>query len=139
MSLCNNLTQYGIPYSLTSLHTERRTRSISNANLAMVLRACRVVKDSGGCAWCDRGPTRAFNTVRFSEKILEANGISVEPVDLSEILADPALKIPTSRRREARVDRGYIRPPVSRRSRCSGWPGSAAVIGHMDGRGGMLL
>ncbi|MDQ6611815.1 MAG: fucose isomerase, partial [Gemmatimonadota bacterium] len=28
----------------------------------------------------------AFKTVRFSEKILEANGISVEPIDLSEIL-----------------------------------------------------
>ena len=28
----------------------------------------------------------AFNTVRFSEKILEANGISIETVDLSEII-----------------------------------------------------
>jgi L-fucose isomerase-like protein len=28
----------------------------------------------------------AFNTVRYSEKILEASGISVEPIDLSEIL-----------------------------------------------------
>jgi L-fucose isomerase-like protein len=28
----------------------------------------------------------AFNTVRYSEKLLEANGISVEPIDLSEIL-----------------------------------------------------
>jgi L-fucose isomerase-like protein len=28
----------------------------------------------------------AFNTVRYSEKILENNGISVEPIDLSEIL-----------------------------------------------------
>ena len=27
----------------------------------------------------------AFNTVRYSEKILEANGITVEPIDLSEI------------------------------------------------------
>src|ERR1700759_2118728 len=28
----------------------------------------------------------AFNTVRYSEKLLEANGISVETIDLSEIL-----------------------------------------------------
>ena len=28
----------------------------------------------------------AFNTVRYSEKLLEAHGISVETVDLSEIL-----------------------------------------------------
>ena len=29
----------------------------------------------------------AFNTVRYSEKILEFYGISVEPIDFSEILA----------------------------------------------------
>ncbi|HXF26575.1 MAG TPA: hypothetical protein VN610_04840, partial [Bryobacteraceae bacterium] len=28
----------------------------------------------------------AFNTVRYSEKLLEASGISIEPIDLSEIL-----------------------------------------------------
>ena len=28
----------------------------------------------------------AFNTVRYSEKILEANGISIETLDLSEVL-----------------------------------------------------
>ena len=28
----------------------------------------------------------AFNTVRYSEKLLEAHGISIETVDLSEIL-----------------------------------------------------
>ena len=28
----------------------------------------------------------AFKTVRYSEKILEAQGIAVEPIDLSEIL-----------------------------------------------------
>ena len=28
----------------------------------------------------------AFNTVRYSEKLLEASGISVETIDLSEIL-----------------------------------------------------
>ena len=27
----------------------------------------------------------AFNTVRYSEKLLEASGITVEPIDLSEI------------------------------------------------------
>ena len=28
----------------------------------------------------------AFNTVRYSEKLLEASGISIETIDLSEIL-----------------------------------------------------
>ena len=30
--------------------------------------------------------TGAFNTVRFSEKLLEASGIAIETIDLSEIL-----------------------------------------------------
>ena len=30
----------------------------------------------------------AFNTVRFSEKILERAGISVEPLDLSELFGE---------------------------------------------------
>src|SRR5213078_1151889 len=33
-----------------------------------------------------RARPAAFNTVRYSEKILEANGISVETIDLSEVL-----------------------------------------------------
>ena len=32
----------------------------------------------------------AFNTVRYSEKILQASGITVTTVDLSEILGDAA-------------------------------------------------
>ena len=34
----------------------------------------------------------AFNTVRFSEKLLEQSNISVEPMDLSEIFGDRRLK-----------------------------------------------
>ncbi len=87
MSLCNNLTQYGIPYSLTSLHTEAPDSEHFKRDLEWFSGACRVVKGLRRLRVGAIGARpAAFNTVRFSEKILEANGISVEPVDLSEIL-----------------------------------------------------
>jgi L-fucose isomerase-like protein len=87
MSLCNNLTQYCIPYSLTSLHTEAPDSEQFKRDLDWFAGVCRVVKGLRRLRVGAIG-TRpaAFNTVRFSEKILESNGISVEPVDLSEIL-----------------------------------------------------
>jgi L-fucose isomerase-like protein len=87
MSVCNNLTQYGIPYSLTSLHTEAPDSEQFKTDLDWFAGVCRVAGGLKGLrvgAIGTRPP--AFNTVRFSEKILEAHGITVEPVDLSEIL-----------------------------------------------------
>jgi len=87
MSLCNNLTQYGIAYSLTSLHTEAPDSEHFKRDLDWFAGVCRVVKGLRRLRVGAIGVRpAAFNTVRFSEKILEANGISVEPVDLSEIL-----------------------------------------------------
>jgi L-fucose isomerase-like protein len=87
MSACNNLAQYGIPYSLTTLHTELPQSDIFRRDLEWFLSVCRVVKGLRRLRIGAIGarPT-AFNTVRYSEKILEANGISVETIDLSEIL-----------------------------------------------------
>src|ERR1700687_82203 len=44
MSACNNLTQYGIPYSLTTLHTELPQSDIFRRDLEWFLGVCRVVK-----------------------------------------------------------------------------------------------
>src|SRR5260370_22076972 len=44
MSACNNLAQYGIPYSLTTLHTELPQSDVFRRDLAWLLGACRVVK-----------------------------------------------------------------------------------------------
>jgi len=86
MSACNNLAQYGIPYSLTTLHTELPQSDIFRATLNGS-RVCRVVKGLRRLRIGAIGARpAAFNTVRYSEKILEANGISVETLDLSEIL-----------------------------------------------------
>jgi L-fucose isomerase-like protein len=86
MSACNNLQQFRIPYSLTSLHTESPTSETFQKDLAWFAAVCRVVNGMRKLRIGAIGarPT-AFNTVRYSEKILEANGITVDPIDLSEI------------------------------------------------------
>ncbi len=87
MSACNNLSQYGIPYSLTTLHTEQPQSDAFRKDLEWFLAVCRVVKGLRRLRIGAIGARpAAFNTVRYSEKILEANGISVETIDLSEVL-----------------------------------------------------
>ena len=87
MSACNNLRQYGIPYSLTTLHTETPDSPEFAKDLEWFAGVCRVVKGLRNLRIGALGarPT-AFNTVRYSEKLLEASGISVETLDLSEVL-----------------------------------------------------
>lgn len=87
MSVCNVLTQYGIRYSLTSQHTQRPESPGFRRDLRAFAAACRVVKGLRGARIGAIGARpAAFKTVRYSEKILEGAGISVEPIDLSEIL-----------------------------------------------------
>jgi L-fucose isomerase-like protein len=87
MSACNNLSQYRIPYSLTSVHTVEPQSDAFRRDLEWFLAVCRVVKGLKSLRIGAIGARpAAFNTVRYSEKILEANGISVETIDLSEIL-----------------------------------------------------
>jgi L-fucose isomerase-like protein len=87
MSACNNLKQYGIPYSLTTLHTEAPDSDVFRCDLDRFAAVCRVVRGFRGLRIGAIGARpAAFNTVRYSEKLLEAHGISVEPIDLSEIL-----------------------------------------------------
>ncbi len=87
MSACNNLKQYGIPYSITTLHTESPDSPEFAKDLEWFAAVCRVVDGFRNLRVGAIGarPT-AFNTVRYSEKILEANGISIETLDLSEVL-----------------------------------------------------
>ena len=87
MSVCNNLTQYGIPYSLTSLHTVAPESDTFRKDLDWFAGVCRVVNGLRKTRIGAIGARpAAFNTVRYSEKLLEASGIDVETVDLSEIL-----------------------------------------------------
>ena len=87
MSICNNLKQYGIPYSLTRLHTEAPDSPEFKADLEWFAGICRIVKGLKNVRIGAIGarPT-AFNTVRYSEKLLERSGITVETLDLSEVM-----------------------------------------------------
>jgi L-fucose isomerase-like protein len=87
MSACNNLRQYNIPYSLTTLHTESPDSAEFAKDLEWFAGVCRVVKGLRNLRIGAIGARpAAFNTVRYSEKLLEASGISVETLDLSEVL-----------------------------------------------------
>ena len=101
MSACNNLAQYDIPFSLTARHTVHPDSKDFRQDLARFGATCHVVRGLRGARLGAIGArTGPFNTVRFSEKLLEADGLSVETVDLAEILgraerikpSDPALK-----------------------------------------------
>lgn len=85
MSACNNLRQYGIPYSLTTLHTVHPSSESFRQDLRGFAATCRVVRGLPGSGFGLLGARpAAFITVRFSEKLLERAGISVEVLDLSE-------------------------------------------------------
>ena len=87
MSACNNLKQYGIAYSLTTLHTETPDSAEFAKDLEWFAAVSRVVNGLRNLRIGALGARpAAFNTVRYSEKLLEASGISVETLDLSEVL-----------------------------------------------------
>ncbi|HEY3310028.1 MAG TPA: L-fucose/L-arabinose isomerase family protein [Anaerolineales bacterium] len=91
ISVCNNLRQYGYDYTLTSLHTIRPTSEAFKQDLARFVGVCQVVKGLRSARLGAIGARPgAFNTVRYSEKILQSSGITVTTVDLSEILGESA-------------------------------------------------
>ena len=86
MSACNNLMQYGIPYSITARHTVKPSTEEFAKDLDWFSKVCRVTNGLRKLRIGSIGARpAAFNTVRYSEKLLERSGISVEPLDLSEV------------------------------------------------------
>ncbi|UCD27307.1 MAG: L-fucose/L-arabinose isomerase family protein [Planctomycetota bacterium] len=87
ISVCNNFRQYGIKYSLTQRHTDGPNSDTFKKDLRKFSAVCRVVRDLRKARIGAIG-TRpaAFNTVRYSEKLFEASGISVEPIDLFDLM-----------------------------------------------------
>jgi L-fucose isomerase-like protein len=87
ISVCNNLRQYGIRYSLTESHTVYVSSDEFKRELLDFLSVCRVVRGMRRARIGAIGARpNAFNTTRYSEKLLEATGISVCTLDLSEVL-----------------------------------------------------
>ena len=91
MSACNNLNQYGIKFSLTTLHTVDPESEGFKIDLRKFAAVCRVVRGLRGARLGAIGARpAAFNTVRYSEKLLEKAGISVDTLDLSEVFGKAA-------------------------------------------------
>ncbi len=86
LSACNALSQYGIPFSLTRQHTVDPESDDFRAELGAFAAVCRVVRGLKRARFGQVGARpAAFSTVRYSEKLLERAGISVESVDLSDL------------------------------------------------------
>ncbi len=89
ISVCNNLYQYGFDYTVTTRHTVRPTEESFQQDLRNFVNVCRVVK---GLKTARLGAIGArpgnFNTTRYSEKLLQAFGLSVNTMDLSELFGN---------------------------------------------------
>ena len=89
ISVTNNLVQYGMKFSLPAKHVCLPSDPSFVEDLKKFTAVCRVVKGVKnvriGAVGARPG---AFNTVRYSEKILQRYGISVTTIDFSEILGD---------------------------------------------------
>lgn len=105
ISVCNNLRQAGIAYTLTTKHVVHPLDASFRADLRNFIAVARVVqglrKVRIGAVGARPG---AFNTVRYSEKILERHGISVTTVDLSEILGAAAKMGEADKRVVSKID-----------------------------------
>ena len=87
ISVCNNLYQYGIPFTDTTLHTYSIYSELLAKDINKFAGICRVVNGLRHARVGAIGVRPAgFQTVRASEKLLQKSGITVVPVDLSEIL-----------------------------------------------------
>jgi L-fucose isomerase-like protein len=105
ISVCNNLRQYGFRYSLTSLHTMHPKSDAFRQDLQKFLGVCRVANGLGSLRLGAIGARPgAFNTVRYSEKLLQASGITVETIDLSEIMGDAGRLSDDSSRVKAKIE-----------------------------------
>jgi len=120
ISVAHNLSQYGIPFSLTSRHTVDPNDASFLADIDRFLSVCRIVSGLKGVRLGAVGARpAAFKTVRFSEKMLESRGISVETLDLSDLFA-AAEKV-------SRADAERSAADIRRRISCSGIPKTALL------------
>lgn len=114
ISVCNNLVQAGIQFSLTDKHVSHPTSDSFRRDLEKFLGVCRVVNGLRGVRLGAVGARPgAFNTVRYSEKILERNGIGVTTVDLSEIIGAANQLVPSDPLVESKLKEitGYAPAP----------------------------
>ncbi len=88
LSVCNNFYQYGIKFTDTIYHTYSLDSEEFTKDLYKFAAVCRVVGGFKGLRVGSIGARpMGFQTVRYSEKILQNADITVVPVDMSEIIA----------------------------------------------------
>jgi len=115
ISVTNNLYQYGIKFTDTTFHTYSLESTTFASDLKSFASLCRTVKGLRNARIGAIGARpAAFQTMRASEKLLQASGITVVPVDLSEILS-AAVKPVDEVRLKARLEEigAYGRIPSS--------------------------
>ncbi len=87
ISVTNNFWQYGVPFTETTTHTCDTSGAEFRADLERFSRVCRTVRGLRGARLGAIGArTGAFQTMRYSEKLLQSSGITVLTVDLSEMM-----------------------------------------------------
>ena len=105
ISVCNNLRQYRLKFTLTRDHTVAILDERLREDLRQFVQTCRVVRGMRRVRIGAVGARpNAFNTTRFSEKLFEAAGISVNTIDLSEIFGTAATILNDDARVKARID-----------------------------------
>ncbi|MEO6298334.1 MAG: fucose isomerase, partial [Paracoccaceae bacterium] len=87
ISVTNNFYQYNVPFTETTNHTCDVSSAEFAADLDKFARTCRTVRGLRGARLGAIGArTGAFQTMRYSEKLLQAQGITVVTLDLSEMI-----------------------------------------------------
>jgi L-fucose isomerase-like protein len=86
-SVCSNLTQYNIPFTLTTKHTVAPNSPSFIKDLRQFAGTCRIVRGLNNSRFGAIGVRpAAFNSVRYSEKLLEHAGISVDVLSMTDVL-----------------------------------------------------
>ncbi|MCX6627291.1 MAG: fucose isomerase, partial [Candidatus Solibacter sp.] len=112
VSVCNNLTQYGIPFTLTTRHTVHPTAPGFREDLRQFAATCKVANGMRNVRLGAIGARpNAFNTTRYSEKLLQSAGISVSTLDLSELFGAAGRLTDSDAKVGAKLEeiRGYAR------------------------------
>ena len=105
ISVCNNLRQYGYKFSLTKQHTLSLSSDIFREEMKTFFAVCRVVRGMRRVRIGAVGARpNAFNTTRYSEKLFESAGISVNTIDLSEVFGNTSQISNDDARVKQRVD-----------------------------------
>ena len=105
ISVCNNLRQFGLKYSLTRDHTVAVLDPRFEQDLASFVQTCKVVRGLNRVRIGAVGARpNAFNTTRYSEKLFENTGISTNTIDLSEIFGEAGRIADTDNRVKTRIE-----------------------------------